>query len=410
MTQPRVSVIVVSRNRPKSLKLCLLGLSQLYYTNFEIIVVANADSRVGLDSLDFHNKIKVVAFEDANISAARNIGVSNAGGDLIAFIDDDAVPEPTWLDHLIAPFEDAKVAAAGGYVIGRNGISFQWKGRMAFADGQSVDLPLEGDAPRVFAGEPGRAIRTEGTNMAIRRDVLQALGGFDDAFHFYMDETDLNMRLADEGKSTAIVPLAQVHHGYRESERRSSRRVPLSLEDIGRSTAVFCRKHGADLSTIEITNEREQRARLVDLMTRGEIMPGEVGKLLTTLKKGWADGLEADFGARAALEPKSTFQRFETDIAEPEMSFVTGRFWQARQKKRVSIERLQSKGRVTLLLFSLSTLYHHVRFVEPGIWLQTGGQFGRSERNQSLVQLLSHSTRMRHETDRTAKTRGKPPK
>ena len=75
------------------------------------------------------DQVKSVPFDTSNISAARNAGIAMAAGNVIAIIDDDAVPEPSWLTHLTAPFADPAVAASGGYVIGRNGISFQWKGR-----------------------------------------------------------------------------------------------------------------------------------------------------------------------------------------------------------------------------------------------------------------------------------------
>ena len=86
------------------------------------------------------------------------------------------VPEPTWLTHLIAPFADGQSAAvAGGYVIGRNGISFQWKASDSFAvEAQTEDLILDYRlmSPTFLAASPARAIKTEGTNMAVRRDVL----------------------------------------------------------------------------------------------------------------------------------------------------------------------------------------------------------------------------------------------
>jgi len=227
MTQRRVSVVVVSHGRPDALARCLRGIAQLDYPAFEVVVVCDAPSR----SEVIDPQIKTVVFDGANISEARNLGVAQAAGEIVAFIDDDAVPEPNWLTHLVAPFDADNVAVAGGYVIGRNGISFQWTARMAFADGSTEPLPLKGTTPRLLTGKPGQAIKTEGTNMAIRRDLLVAMGGFDPAYRFYLDETDINMRLAGAGRVTAIVPLAQVHHGYAASVRRTAQRIPRDLTE-----------------------------------------------------------------------------------------------------------------------------------------------------------------------------------
>ena len=53
------------------------------------------------------------------LSGARNTGVAGATGDVIAFLDDDATPEPDWLEHLVAPFADPRVVAVGGAAIPR---------------------------------------------------------------------------------------------------------------------------------------------------------------------------------------------------------------------------------------------------------------------------------------------------
>ncbi|MCB2123539.1 MAG: glycosyltransferase, partial [Rhodobacteraceae bacterium] len=68
---------------------------------------------------------------------ARNLGLAAAAGEIVAFIDDDAVPEPRWLARLTAPFADPGIAAAGGFVVGRNGISFQWRASCADSHGRS---------------------------------------------------------------------------------------------------------------------------------------------------------------------------------------------------------------------------------------------------------------------------------
>ena len=61
------------------------------------------------------DQIKIVPFDTPNISAARNAGISVAAGEGIAFIDDDAVPEISWLTHLTAP-----LTVIGGAILGQS--------------------------------------------------------------------------------------------------------------------------------------------------------------------------------------------------------------------------------------------------------------------------------------------------
>ncbi len=406
MTAPSVSVVIVSRDRPELLGRCLLGVSQLYHQNFEVVVVADENSRAGIEDT-FADKVKFRAFEEPNISAARNIGIAASAGDIVAFIDDDAVPEPTWLDHLTGAFASSDVAAAGGYVIGRNGISFQWRAQMAFADGQAVEIPHEDMSPFVPPAETGRAIKTEGTNMAFRRDVLLELGGFDEAFEFYLDETDLNMRLAAAGYETAIVPLAQVHHGFAESRRRTNARVPRSLGDIGRSLALFARKHGASLSVVGVTHRRQQRARLLRYMQNGDLAPGSIKALMRTFDEGWAKGRVDSFDRTIDLPDVSPppFKPFESTFEASSMEVMRGRFWQKRSILEQALAQIKRGKRVSVYLLSLSSLFHHVRFAPSGVWIQQGGQFGRSDRKGSIFQLISAKRRTRNEVTRVVKVR-----
>jgi GT2 family glycosyltransferase len=292
MDSPPVSVVVVSRERPDALMRCLNGLAQLDYPLFEIVCVACPAGITALSARSDAERIKTVAFDRPNISEARNLGITEAAGEIVAFIDDDAVPEPLWLWHLTAPFSEPNVAATGGYVIGRNGISFQWKARAIDRTGEASELDVKGDQPCVLHPQPDRAIKTEGTNMAVRRDLLAEMGGFDPSFRFYLDETDLNQRLADMGQATAIVPLAQVHHGFAPSARRRSDRTPTDLFEIGASKAVYLRKHCPSSQQEQALDTfcRYQNARLLRLMQNGQLDPLDVVRLRHGLRRGFKDG------------------------------------------------------------------------------------------------------------------------
>jgi len=374
VTDAAVSVVVVSRGRPRALARCLEGLRQLYHRNFEVVVVADPGGmEVARD-----RPIKAVAFDEANISVARNLGVAAAAGEIVAFIDDDAVPEPTWLDALTAPFADAGVAATGGWVRGRNGISYQWTSRVAGPDGRS----RPGDVPG-----PGEAVKTEGTNMAFRRSVLAGIGGFDPAFRFYLDETDVNLRLARAGYRTVIVPGAQVHHGFAASAIRRSDRVPMSLRQIGASLAVFLRRHGdgVDRATRLSQEREEQRRRLIRHMVAARLMPGDVARLLQGFDAGCRDGAGRTLGDLPALG--GAVAEFRPFGAVPGTGHVViaGRVWQARAKRRAAAEEVGRGRRVTLILLSPTARRHRVAFTSGGWWEQAGGLFGAAERTEPAM-------------------------
>ena len=379
-----VSVIIVSHGRPDVLCVALTGAGQLDYPNFEIVVVADAAGEIAVKAHALADLIKIVPFETRDISAARNTGVAVAAGQIIAFIDDDAVPEPSWLTHLIAPFADAAVSAAGGFVIGRNGISFQWKARTVGPEAQTDALQLSGDAPQVFLGTPACAIKTEGTNMAVRHDVLVALGGFDPAFQFYLDETDLNARLGEASHRTAIVPRARVHHGYVASGRRRIDRVPTDLSQIGASLAVYLRKHGGSLDVLE-AERQAQRNRLLTHMVAGRLLPSDVAPMIAGFDRGCAEGMQRDFGQVVIDTLPAPFHKFG-QLDRP-VRFVVGRVWQKSRLLAKAARLVQAGERVAVIVLSPTALFHRVRFVEAGYWLWMGGQFGKADRTESLFQI-----------------------
>lgn len=384
MTALPVSVIIVSYGRPGALCVALTGVGQLDYPNFEIVVVADVAGIAAVQAHALADQIKIVPFDTPNISAARNAGVAVAASKVIAFIDDDAVPEISWLTHLTAPFTDPSVSAAGGYVLGRNGISFQWMSRTVGPDAQTKALQLDSDAPQVFTGTPQCAIKTEGTNMAVRRDVIVALGGFDEAFEFYLDETDLNMRLGQGGHKTAIVPLARVHHGYAASGRRRPDRVPIDLTQIGTSLAVYLRKHGGPMDALNAERDM-QRKRLLTHMVAGRLLPSDVGSILAGFDRGCDLGMLREFGDAQAGAAPLLFRKF-AQLERP-LRFVVGRIWEKKQMSAKAARLVKTGERVVVIALSPTAFFHRVRFVEAGYWLWTGGQFGKADRSERWLQI-----------------------
>lgn len=269
----RFSVIVASHSRPSWLDRCLSGLRQLDHPDFEIVVVADRESIESVNS----SHTKTVPFEVANLAAARNAGVAHAGGEVCAFIDDDAVPEPLWLRHLSEAFERLSAAAVVGFVRGRNGISFQSRLASVDAEAETHEEPCEGNSPSLPTVAEGRAVKLVGTNMAILRRTLVDLGGFDETYRFFLEDADLSLALAHRGERIAVAPLAQVHHGFAPSRRRTRLRAPLDLFDIGRSTGYFLKKHlGSAGEEFRLRIERRERARLIRHMIAGTCEPGDV--------------------------------------------------------------------------------------------------------------------------------------
>lgn len=395
----RFSVIVVSRGRPEMLLRCLKALDQVIWPMVEVIVVADSAGRGRLRDL---TDIKLIPFDEPNIAAARNLGLAAAGGDLVAFIDDDAVAEPMWLAALAGVFADAGVGAATGPVLGRNGISLQSGAETVLGDGRTE--PARGE-PALRRARAGRAPKTVGTNMAFRAEVLRDAGGFDETFRFYLDEADLNMRLGRAGVVTAYAPLAVVHHATAPSSRRRADRTPLDLSDIGRSTGAFLLRHcpAEDRARALASARAEQWTRAVGGLVSGRLEPRDLRRLMAGYDAGVREGLSENAPRLARPGPRTAFHPRPW---RPARHVVIAGALGSRETARVAAGRAAAEGAtVSLFLFSYTALYHRVSYAD-GVWTQRGGIWGRSERIGPLLHWATRRTRLDAEVARVAGTRG----
>jgi GT2 family glycosyltransferase len=396
---PSLSVVVASHGRPRALRRCLLALSQSVLEGFEVVVVADRDGLEALAGLPCAEALKTVRQAEPNLARARNDGITQAAGEIVAFIDDDAVPEPTWAGRMAAVFEGRPaLAAATGPVIGRNGISLQW-GPMA-VDRQGRDIRLADDEA---VPPPDTVRKLHGTNMAVRRAVLEDLGGFDAAFRFYLDDTDLALRLA--GRPVAWVPGAQVHHAFEASPRRTADRVPLDLHDVGASTAVFLRKHAPAETEDAIGRLAEdQRARLFRLARRRRLGARDMQRLSDSLREGLEEGRNRPAGIRAEFVDPPPFRRLrDGPVAVDEI--LAGWSFRAASLRAEAARLVAGGARVSLFLFEPSPRAHRVRFTDGGWWEQTGGLWGRSVRAAPPIQAWRFDSRLFSEIRRIGDTR-----
>lgn len=401
---PRFSVIVASRGRPRWLKRCLLSLKQQDYPEYEIVVVAESETLREIAE----SGIKQVPFEAANLASARNRGIEQASGEICAFIDDDAVAEPLWLYRLSEAFAKTSSEAVVGFVRGRNGISFQSRLALIDAEAETHEVPCEGGQPFVPSAPEGQAVKLVGTNMAIRRNALQAIGGFDEVFRFFLEDADMSLRLMLNRRKLAVAPLAEVHHSFAASGRRTRRRTPLGLFDIGRSTSYYLCKHlgGADDDFRDRLVQREIK-RLSRHLVAGNCEPGDMRRILASLRLGWEEGLQV-----SRLKHQCLSEARETPFlaaGESRQSHeVLSSYWLHKRRSLCQTAKKKAKmGRgVTILSFSLTTVRHHVTYDDAGFWLQTGGLFGPSDRDEPALRWCRFAERVERETRRVAKSRG----
>lgn len=249
----RVSIVINTLNRAAMLKDTLTSLLQQSYRDIEIIPVRGPCTDNTDEVLQqFKQFIKVRHCDIANLSVSRNIGIAAADGDVIAFLDDDAVADARWIERLVKGYSRADIAAVGGWVWDHTGTQYQC--RYNICDRFARTLPgILFDSSELLS-VPGSWYfpSTIGTNSSFRADYLREVGGFDEAYMYNCDETDVCLRLVDAGYVVRTVPDALVYHRYAASHLRDHRRIPTNLYP-----AAFCKGYFAFRNTLAITNPRE---------------------------------------------------------------------------------------------------------------------------------------------------------
>jgi len=298
MKERAFSVIICTDARLPFLKATIRGLEALDYRAFELCVVCGPTddgTRAWLESLG--GAIKIGHCPVRNLSRARNIGIAMAAGEIVAFLDDDAVPEPEWLADLNAAYEAPGVAAAGGVVYDHTGLVFQARyvtiDRLAYAHDQTaptpqLNYPFSAEFPHLL-----------GANCSFRRETLLALGGFDEEYEYFLDETDLIARVNDAGGPIAQAPRAAVHHKYAASAMRDANRVTRHWRPLIKNRVYFGLRNGVphhspwEVLANALSEIEQLRRDAENAASSGDLTAADYARFEAEALSGFSDGLAA---------------------------------------------------------------------------------------------------------------------
>lgn len=219
----RLSVVVCTRDRHRQLRACLERFGALPGgIAWELVVVDNGSGDATADVLRSYaqastHPLTVVEEPRPGLGRARNRGWRAAAGDLVAFTDDDCYPAADYVEALLACFEDRSLGFVGG--------------RVLLFDRTDFPITIQ-ELDRRVSIEPGAFVPAgliHGANFAFRREVLEAIGGFDDALGagtpFACEDVDALARASAAGWHGAYDPRPVVQHHHGRKTREDVRRL-----------------------------------------------------------------------------------------------------------------------------------------------------------------------------------------
>lgn len=333
MRYPDVSIVINTLNREAQLRSALASLQWLRYPGRFEVVVINGPSTDGTESLleTWAGAIKVGRVEIANLSVSRNAGIRLSSGEIVAFIDDDAVPEPDWLTELVKPYGSSDVGASGGFVLDHTGHEYQH--RFAVVDRLGATNPAV-DRPSPERCYPGSwAIPfLWGTNSSYRRTALVEVGGYDEFIEYYHDESVVQFKIADAGYLIAQPAAARVHHRFAPSHLRNTHRAVHNWYPILKNQLYFSLRHAREYTSVDeilaaflqYTAGRRQEVRW--MVDNGLLSEAALERYEVDLERATEDGLRGGMGEPGAsvdLTDTSTgFVAFPTHDSQSCMRMV----------------------------------------------------------------------------------------
>lgn len=289
-----MTVVVATRGRPESLQRCVRAVLAGDHPALTVVVVDN-DPPDDLTERAVRSvadpRVRYVREPRRGASAGRNRGLAEARTPVVAFTDDDTEPDTAWASRIAGAFAaDPELAGLSGPVLAASletpqeraaDVALAWN--KGFVPRRfSLDDPPDDSA--VFPFSPG--LFGIGANMAVRRDAVRALGGFDEALGPGArtaggEDIELLVRIVLDGSVLGYVPSAFVWHHHRPSD------AELRSQMQGYALGL-----GAFLGKVAL----DPRARSAAL----RLLPAAVSRLRHIVRRESGDAADATPGVHVA--------------------------------------------------------------------------------------------------------------
>jgi GT2 family glycosyltransferase len=223
--RPRVAVAIVNANSGDDLPRALEALGRQTVPPDSTIVVDNASTDGSADGIEegFPGVQVVRLDENIGFAAANNLAARNAdGARWLALLNPDAFPEPTWLEELLTAAESQPEFAffASRIVKADEEGTLDSTGDVVHVSG--VAWQRDHGAPNTVERAAGEVFSASAAAALYDRDAFLSVGGFDERFFCYYEDTDLALRLRLAGHRCSYVPAAVVRHVGSASAGRDS--------------------------------------------------------------------------------------------------------------------------------------------------------------------------------------------
>lgn len=205
---PMVSVVICAYNAERTMRQCLKSLRDLKYSNYEVIIVDDGSrDRTAQIAMDFP-EFRLIRQPNKGLSAARNVGLYAARGEIVAYTDSDCVVDPDWLTLMMRAMVEGGFDGCGGpnYAPPEKG----WvEACVAVAPGAPSHVLVGAD----------RAEHLAGCNMVFGKAALLDVGGFDPQFTSAGDDVDICWRMLEADYRLGYCPAAFVWHFRRNTAK-----------------------------------------------------------------------------------------------------------------------------------------------------------------------------------------------